>query len=76
MLEGLSKLSPVTLGILGSFAAGSLTGIGAMPVLFGRLPSPRSRDVLLGFAAGVARPWTWRSMPRASASRWDCSGWS
>ena len=49
----IAGLSPVALGILGSFAAGSLTAVGAVPVLFGRMPSSRLRDVLLGFAAGV-----------------------
>ena len=51
--EQIAGLSPVALGLLGSFAAGSLTAIGAAPVLLGRIPSARSRDVLLGFAAGV-----------------------
>lgn len=43
----------VLLGLLGSLAAGLMTTVGALPVLFGRRPSERSRDVLLGFAAGV-----------------------
>ncbi|RUO66565.1 ZIP family metal transporter [Pseudidiomarina planktonica] len=30
-----------------------MTAVGAVPVLFGRLPSERSQDTLLGFAAGV-----------------------
>jgi ZIP family zinc transporter len=38
---------------LGSLAAGSLTAFGAVPVLFGRLPSQGTRDLSLGFAAGV-----------------------
>lgn len=45
--------SPVALGFLGSLAAGSLTAIGAFPVLFGRVPSRGMRDLSLGFAAGV-----------------------
>ena len=49
----LSELSPIALGILGSLAAGSMTAVGALPALVGRTPSPQSRDVLLGFAAGV-----------------------
>ena len=49
----LTTLSPIALGFLGSLAAGSLTGIGAIPVLFGRLPSRATRDLSLGFAAGV-----------------------
>lgn len=49
----MDSLSPLTLGFLGSLAAGSLTAIGALPVLFGGVPSRASRDLLLGFAAGV-----------------------
>lgn len=41
------------LGFLGSLAAGSLTAVGAVPVLFGRIPSRATRDLLLDFAAGV-----------------------
>lgn len=46
-------LSPVMLGFLGSLAAGMLTAVGALPVLFGRIPSRAMRDLSLGFAAGV-----------------------
>ena len=49
----MESLSPMALGFFGSLAAGSLTAIGAVPVLFGRLPSRATRDLLLGFAAGV-----------------------
>ena len=49
----METLSPITLGFLGSLAAGSLTAIGAIPVLFGRIPSRPTRDLALGFAAGV-----------------------
>ena len=49
----MSGVSPVLLGFLGSLAAGSLTAVGAIPVLFGRLPSRPMRDLSLGFAAGV-----------------------
>ncbi|HKK29800.1 MAG TPA: ZIP family metal transporter [Alphaproteobacteria bacterium] len=48
-----SDLSPVVLGLLGSLAAGLMTGIGALPVMVGAVPSERVRDMLLGFAAGV-----------------------
>ena len=41
------------LGFLGSLAAGTLTAVGAVPVLFGRIPSRGTRDLSLGFAAGV-----------------------
>ncbi|MSU89394.1 ZIP family metal transporter [Rhodobacteraceae bacterium 2CG4] len=49
----MEPLSPIALGFLGSLAAGSLTAFGALPVLGGRLPSRATRDLLLGFAAGV-----------------------
>ena len=49
----MEPLSPIALGFLGSLAAGSLTAVGAIPVLFGRIPSRSTRDLLLGFAAGV-----------------------
>jgi len=49
----LSDPSPVLLGLLGSLAAGLMTGAGALPVLTGHIPSRRMRDTLLGFAAGV-----------------------
>ncbi len=47
------SMSPVMLGLLGSLAAGLMTAVGAVPVLFGRMPSRGTRDMLLGFAAGV-----------------------
>ena len=43
----------VLLGFVGSLAAGFMTTVGAVPVLLGRAPSERTRDALLGFAAGV-----------------------
>jgi zinc transporter, ZIP family len=49
----LENVSPLVLGLAGSFAAGMMTGVGALPALFGRMPSERARDTLLGFAAGV-----------------------
>ncbi len=49
----MSHLSPLALAFLGSLAAGLMTAVGALPVLFGRTPSQASRDLLLGFAAGV-----------------------
>jgi len=45
--------SPLILGLLGSLVAGSMTAVGAIPVLFGRIPGAASRDMALGFAAGV-----------------------
>lgn len=49
----MDTLSPVMLGFLGALVAGAMTGVGAIPVLFGRMPSRATRDLSLGFAAGV-----------------------
>ncbi|MCI2400310.1 ZIP family metal transporter [Aliiroseovarius subalbicans] len=46
-------MSIVMWGLLASLAAGLMTGVGALPVLFGRSISRRTSDTLLGFAAGV-----------------------
>ncbi|MFD0981530.1 MULTISPECIES: ZIP family metal transporter [Tropicimonas] len=46
-------MSPILLGFLGSLAAGMMTAVGAVPVLFGRVPGRAFRDMSLGFAAGV-----------------------
>ncbi len=46
-------MSPILLGFLGSLAAGLMTAVGASPVLFGRTPTRQTRDISLGFAAGV-----------------------
>ncbi len=43
----------VTIAIIASLGAGLMTGVGAVPVLFGRSISRRLNDALLGFAAGV-----------------------
>lgn len=43
----------VLAGSLASLAAGAMTAVGAIPVLFGRSVSIRAQDLLLGFAAGV-----------------------
>jgi len=43
----------VLVGTLASLAAGAMTAVGAIPVLFGRTVSVRAQDTLLGFAAGV-----------------------
>lgn len=53
MLEYLSSFDPLILGVLGSLCAGLMTTVGAAPVLAGKIPNERSRDALLGFAAGV-----------------------
>lgn len=52
MFESL-EVNIVLFGLLGSLAAGLMTSVGALPVLFGRRPSDKAKDVLLGFAAGV-----------------------
>lgn len=46
-------MSQIMLGFLASLAAGSLTAVGALPILVGHSISRRFNDVLLGFAAGV-----------------------
>jgi ZIP family zinc transporter len=46
-------MSSIILGFAASLVAGLLTGIGALPVLFGSRVSGRLNDALLGFAAGV-----------------------
>lgn len=46
----MTELSPIAFGFLGSLAAGLMTAVGAVPVLFGRVPSPAMRDMALGFA--------------------------
>lgn len=49
----IEALSPTALGFLGSLAAGLMTAVGALPVLAGHIPGRASRDMALGFAAGV-----------------------
>ncbi|WP_417241762.1 ZIP family metal transporter [Celeribacter sp.] len=46
-------MSVIWLGILASLGAGLMTGVGAIPVLFGKTMSQRANDTMLGFAAGV-----------------------
>lgn len=46
-------MNVILLGTLASLAAGAMTVVGAIPVLFGRPISVRFQDALLGFAAGV-----------------------
>ena len=43
----------IVYGTLASLAAGAMTAVGALPVLFGRRIARRTQDTLLGFAAGV-----------------------
>ena len=43
----------IVAGTFASLAAGAMTALGAVPVLFGRRVSVRAQDTLLGFAAGV-----------------------
>ncbi|ETX16210.1 protein gufA [Roseivivax halodurans JCM 10272] len=45
--------NPILLGGLASLIAGSMSGVGALPVLFGASVSRRLNDTALGFAAGV-----------------------
>ena len=46
-------MDTITWGLLGSLVAGLMTGVGALPVLFGRSISRLWNDRMLGFAAGV-----------------------
>ena len=46
-------MSIVLIGLLASLGAGLMTGVGALPVLFGRTITRKWSDMLLGFAAGV-----------------------
>lgn len=46
-------MSIITIGLLASLASGMMTSVGAALVLVGRSVSDRTRDALLGFAAGV-----------------------
>lgn len=43
----------IWIGFLASLGAGLMTGVGAVPVLFGRKVSRKASDTMLGFAAGV-----------------------
>lgn len=57
MVSGIEQLVGtmplVLLGGLASLVAGLFTGIGALPVLFGKDIGQRRQDIMLGFAAGV-----------------------
>ncbi|RME67515.1 MAG: ZIP family metal transporter, partial [Nitrospirae bacterium] len=46
-------MSPVVLGFLASFAAGSATTLGAGPAIVLRRVSPKLQDIFMGFGAGV-----------------------
>ena len=46
-------MNVIVAGSLASLAAGAMTAVGALPVLYGRSVSVRAQDLLLGFAAGV-----------------------
>jgi ZIP family zinc transporter len=67
-------MGPVALGFLGSLAAGLVTAVGAVPVLFGGWVSQRMNDALLGFAAGVMLAASFFSliMPGLDAARALC----
>lgn len=45
--------SVIQIGLMASVAAGLATGVGGLPIFFGSKISPRTRDGMLGFAAGV-----------------------
>lgn len=46
-------MTPLMAGALGSLAAGLMTSVGALPMLFGHSVTAKTSDALLGFAAGV-----------------------
>lgn len=46
-------MDPLGQGVVASLIAGLATGLGGLPVLFGRRVSHRMLDAVLGFAAGV-----------------------
>jgi len=52
-MSSLETFDPIVLGVVGSLLAGLMTTVGALPALAGKVPSERTRDALLGFAAGV-----------------------
>ena len=62
-------------GTLASFAAGLMTGVGALPVLMKRTVSRRWNDTMLGFAAGVMLSASFFSLiiPGIEVAQ-DCSG--
>jgi ZIP family zinc transporter len=53
MLESAAELPIALIGLVASLAAGLMTGVGALPVLFVRAIPQRTQNVLLGFGAGV-----------------------
>jgi len=59
------------MGVLGSFLAGAMTGVGALPVFCLRSVSHKVQDALLGFGAGVMLALTSFSLiiPGYSAAR-------
>ncbi len=48
-----NHIAPAILALLAGLFTWGMTGVGAMPVLFGRSTSRRTLDVLLGFSAGI-----------------------
>ncbi len=64
-------MNTILTGTLASLAAGAMTAVGAIPVLFGRDVSARTQDSLLGFAAGVMLAASFFSLivPAIEASR-------
>lgn len=53
MLEYLSQINLIWLGIMASLSAGLATGLGSVPIFFTRKVSKKLLDVLLGAAAGI-----------------------
>jgi ZIP family zinc transporter len=53
MFDNVAELPIPLIGLVASLAAGLMTGVGALPVLFVRAIPRRTQNVLLGFGAGV-----------------------
>jgi ZIP family zinc transporter len=53
LLVSLASSAAFRMGAVGSLAAGLVTAVGALPVLFLRAIKTRTEDMLLGFGAGV-----------------------
>jgi ZIP family zinc transporter len=53
LIQSLSQLNTVVVGLVASLAAGLGTGVGALPIFFAPDISRRILDAMLGFAAGV-----------------------
>ncbi len=53
MIDYLSSIPVVIMGLIASFVAGSATFLGAIPIIFFKRISQKLQDVMMGFGAGV-----------------------